>query len=121
MTVYRRLGAFFIGVGSIGLTLASSALHAQVIPDGGTATVPANTSGNTVSFTVTNNADTQEWFTFSCTPGGQVTACTPPSNQYIDGWASVEVNVTFSTGAAGSGTVTLAASGETETNSDTGW
>ena len=108
-------------VGTLLLTARSAALPAQttVAPDGASATAPENTPGNQAVFTVHNDGF-GDWFSFVCDRTGAVTACTPPANIWIGSGGTEDVTVTFTTGAAGTGTVTMEAWG-LEMGGDDGW
>jgi RHS repeat-associated protein len=93
-------------------SLAPLAAQVSVTPDGGSASAPENTPGNQVSFTVWNDGANGDYFSLVCTSGGQVTSCTPQESQvYVDAFNWTSVTVTYATGAAGTGPVTLAATG----------
>ena len=69
---------------------------------------PANSTGQTITFRITNNSETRTRFglTRDCT--GIVVSCSGPSSVLLDGnGANVEITVTFSTGSADSGTIVL--------------
>ncbi len=88
---------------------ATAQLSVQVGPDNGTHPDPkirlANSTGNTVQFTVTNNGTIDAQFTKTCTPIGNVTITTCPVVGLIAAQDFKVVTVTFSVGAAGSGGV----------------
>ncbi len=103
------------------LPAADLVAQVSVWPDGGSATAPENTSGNTVDFTV-ENTGSDDWFLLSCSRTGAVTSCSPSQNQvFISAGSWVNVTVTYSTGPAGAGTVTLTAQGSEIGGSDDGW
>lgn len=84
--------------------------HTSVTPDGGSASAPANSSGQQLTFTLTNTSANLDSYTLTCSVSGQVTSCTPsPGWTEVDANSSVSIVVTFGTGAAGSGTLTLTA------------
>jgi RHS repeat-associated protein len=84
--------------------------HTSVTPDGGEASAPANASGQQLLFTVTNTSGSWEAYTLTCGVGGQVTSCSSsPDWTEVGPNSSVDVTVTFSTGAAGDGTLSLTA------------
>ncbi len=90
---------------------ASAQLSVQVGPDNATHPDPkirlANATGNTVQFTVTNNGTIDAQFTKSCTGIGNVTITTCPLIGLIAAQDFKVVTMTFSVGAAGSGSVQL--------------
>lgn len=112
-----RIGLLLFAV----LALANQRLRAQVsvYPDGGSATAPQNSTGNILYFSVFNESENGEWFSFSCSTGGQVTSCTAQGSEYIGPFEGAEIWVSYNTGAAGSGTVTLTAN--SSMSWDDGW
>jgi hypothetical protein len=89
-------------------TSSSAAGAPLTSPRLGYTTATANTTGNTVTFVVTNTGAGSGTYFFSCRIGGLVTACgvaTPSAS--IAGGASAAVDVTYSAGAEGLGTVSL--------------
>jgi RHS repeat-associated protein len=90
------------------LPLLPLSVAAQTVtPQGAEITRNAQTSGQVVPFTVTNNSGDTQWFSLSCQRTGAVTACSGPGSISIDAESSAEVEVTYGTGAAGTGTVEL--------------
>src|SRR5207253_1948755 len=78
---------------------------------------PSNSTGLTASFTVTNEGNTSNTFSFMCSSTGPV-SCTSvsPTSVSLAALRQAGVTVTYSVGAPslghpGSGTLTLAASG----------
>jgi RHS repeat-associated protein len=94
-----------------------------VTPHGGSATAGANTTGNTVNFTVKNTGTSIETFDLSCSSFGQVTACTSLSQSRVTlkNGLSTTITAFYNTGNGGSGNVTLDATGEINGFSDEGW
>ncbi|MBK7922997.1 MAG: RHS repeat-associated core domain-containing protein [Gemmatimonadetes bacterium] len=90
-----------------------------VTPDNGSASAPSGSSGQTLAFTVANTAPGSRAVTFSCATTGPLT-CTGLSipSYSFDDLEEITVTATYSTGAVGSGTLTLSATG---TASDDGW
>ena len=96
-----------------------SCVGTDVTPDGGNVTVSANSTGNSVPFTVTNTGTLSGTFTFTCSATGNVTCGTvTPASKVIGAGMEAFVNVSYSAGAAGTGVITLTASGGT---TDTGF
>ena len=93
-----------------------SCVGTDVTPDGGTATVSANSTQNNLPFTVTNTGTLDGTFTFTCSATGNVTCGPPPTSRVIRAGFDALVNVTFNAGATGTGVITLtASSGTTDT------
>jgi RHS repeat-associated protein len=67
----------------------------------------ANTSGNGVTFTVTNTGDIDTRYTGTCTGTGAVLSVTCPYIGFLIPGESKNVTVTFTTGTAGGGTVRM--------------
>lgn len=83
----------------------------KVTPDGGSATAPAQSSGLTVTFNVDNQSGQQQDFGLMCRRTGAVSSCSVwPAVLPLDPGEDADVDVTYSTGSPGSGTVTLTAS-----------
>src|SRR6266851_456676 len=103
-------------------TLAGAHLAAQTLivsPKGGSLQVPANTSGQSASFTLTGLVSgvtyTLEWY---CT--GAALSCTSPLGYQITGSAyGASVPINFNAGSPGPGRVRLTAYGNG--GSDSGW
>src|SRR6266545_6586861 len=103
--------AVFVGAG------AGNAQAVSVTPDGGNLTA---TSG-VATFVITNNLNIDETFDLFCGGGGAVTGCEAPPAVQVQRGGSVSVDVTYSTGAGASGTLSLSAAGEISGESDDGW
>ena len=83
---------------------------ASVSPRYGNATAVAGSSGNVVTFEVTNTGYGPGEYSISCLVGGVITSCAVASSLVtIEGAATKPVAVTYSAGAEGAGTVTLLA------------
>lgn len=93
-----------LGVGRV-------AAQTQVTPDGGSLTVAANQTGRTAIFTVSTGLQTSQSRTISVSCTGQVASCSAPGS--VTFVYSTNVTVTFSSLAAGSGSIVLTASGGT--------
>ena len=93
--------------------------QANVTPDGTGTSAPANSSGNTATFTVQNTGTANGVFTLTCSYTANVSGCTVQGTVSVNAGQSQPVNVTYSTGTAGQGTVTLQAS--VTGSSDTGY
>jgi len=93
------------------LAAATSATYAGApltSPRLGYTTATANTTGNTVTFVVTNTGAESGTYYFSCRIGGLVTGCSAgTASATIAGGASAAVDVSYSAGGAGLGTVSL--------------
>ena len=101
-------GSYTVPVGTFGVA---------VTPDGSTATTrAANTGGYTESFTVQNTGQSPNTFTISCAGATGVTCGTVPAPQLIQAGASAPVSMPYSVGAAGTGTLTLTATGTAATD-----
>lgn len=93
----------------------SSAVY--VTPDGGLASAGSFTSGNTVTFWIENDASSARTFALSCDRTGSVSSCTPSSTSVsIPAFGIVSRSVTYATGPDGSGTVTLTATRDPESD-----
>jgi len=90
---------------------AGMAAQTQVTPDNGSLTVSQNLTGQTATFTVFTGLQTSQSRTLSVSCSGKVTSCTAPGS--VTFVYSTNVNVTFSSLTAGSGTIILTASGGT--------
>ncbi len=76
----------------------------------------ANTTGNQVTFTVTNTGDIDTRYSVTCTPGvavSSITAC--PTIGIIAAGNSKPASVSFTTGSAGSGSVSILVTATTPT------
>ena len=91
----------------------------NVTPDGIGTSAAANSTGNTATFTVQNTGTVNGVFNLTCSWTANVTGCTVQSTVSVGAGTSQNVNVTYSAGAVGQGTVTLQAS--TTGSSDTGY
>ncbi|MGH9894145.1 MAG: hypothetical protein ACREA0_19620, partial [bacterium] len=90
-----------------------------VTPDAGTTSAPQFTPGNVVSFAVSETGGgTGDQVSFTCTPTGNVTGCTPPGSIPLSAGGSANVSVSYSTGAVGSGSLVL--TGQGSSSSDNG-
>jgi hypothetical protein len=69
----------------------------------------ANTSGNTITFTVTNTGDQDTGFSKTCVGTGSVSTVTCTNIGTLEAGQQVTVTATFSVTGAGSGTITLTA------------
>jgi len=105
-----RLGLVLVTIGA--LVSAPGTAHAQVsvTPDGGN-TVANPSSSNVASFQIINDLGFEESFSFACFVSGVVTSCTQPGSVSIPAGSSAWVDVTYATGASGSGTLSLLAAG----------
>ncbi|HEY7877793.1 MAG TPA: hypothetical protein VIC55_06195, partial [Gemmatimonadaceae bacterium] len=81
----------------------------SVSPQGSGYSEPPNTTGLTLQFTVYNNDDFSERFILTCTTSGNIGPCTRPSSILVPAWGASNVNVGFSTGAVGTGQLSLTA------------
>lgn len=91
-----------------------------VTADNATLTANENTSGNPVGFQVGNSGDGPGLYTLDCTGTGAVTDCTPSRDTLqVGGHETLPASFTYSTGAAGGGTVVLVATGTEGQGSDT--
>jgi RHS repeat-associated protein len=91
-----------------------TAPHTSVTPDGGpggATTVPSGSSGNSVTFTITNGADHGESYSLSCDRSGLVVSCAPGvSSIQVGANSAQQVAVSFAVGIGpGSGSVSLTA------------
>ena len=93
------------------LGAATLLAQTQVTPDNGSLTVGQNLTGQTASFTVFTGLQTSQSRTLSVSCSGKVTSCSAPGS--VTFVYSTNVNVTFSTLTAGTGTIILTASGGT--------
>ena len=109
-------------------SMASFDLAAQgsvsVAPDGECGTAPANSPANQVTFTVANTATDVEhadYFELSCIPLGSVSSCSISAESVLlDAREETQVTITFVTGSAGEGTVTVIAWGKNWHSHDPG-
>ena len=84
---------------------------AEVSPRYATATAGVNSTGNTVTFQVTNTGYGTGDYAVSCLVGGVVLSCSASASTVtVEGGASVPVTVTYDVGGSGTGTVSLLAS-----------
>jgi YD repeat-containing protein len=104
--------------GSYNVTVTTP-LAPLVTPDGGTVTVAGGGSGFTAAFTVQNRTGVSQTYTFSCARTGSVATCTPPGNLVVNASSSGTANLSYTSGAAGSGTLTLTAN-QTGSSPDNG-
>jgi RHS repeat-associated protein len=74
-------------------------------PDGGSLNATENAASLSATFWVYNTGPNATNYSFSCSNGGAVTGCTPPGAMTINPGQQVPVTVTYSTGAAGNGTL----------------
>ncbi len=88
--------------------------QAYVSPYGVNDNVAANTSGLAEPFTVSNYGDYGDYYIMSCGNTGPLTGCRIVGRTlwYVEAWGSVGITVTYNTGANGSGTLSLSASGD---------
>jgi RHS repeat-associated protein len=94
----------------------------SVDPDGGMSLSAPPYSSGTVSFAVTNNDPNQQtMYIGGCDFGGAVTSCSAPSWITIDGYGFAYVDVSYSTGGVGAGTVGLTVYSNGFMESDYGW
>ena len=101
------------------LTLLARPLAAQmeyavyVDPDGAALAANPSTSGLTATFQVYTTSLFEETVPLSCGRTGQVTSCSVASSVVVpgNGEGPLEVQVTYATGSAGSGTLVLYATG----------
>ncbi len=94
----------------------------SVTPDGGSQTWPANTTGHTATFTVTNTGICQDTYNFSPSSSGPITVVSvSPSSHYLLRGGNTPVTVTYNVGRAGTGSVTLSAYGTDGPGSDDGY
>lgn len=108
----RRIGQVLIGLLALCATRPLMAqLSVQVGPDNGTHPDPkirlANSAGNTVTFTVTNNGTIDAQFTRTCTGIGNVTTVTCTTLGLIAAGDAKTVTATFSVAGAGTGSVQM--------------
>jgi RHS repeat-associated protein len=82
----------------------------QLYSQPGNANQPANTSGLTATWQFQNTGSTQQTLNLTCYASGPVTSCSVSSPQPLPGYGVIPVNVTFSTGAPGTGYLRLVAS-----------
>jgi RHS repeat-associated protein len=94
-----------------------------VTPDGATATArAANSGGYSESFTVTNTGTLSNTYTLSCSGSSNVTCTgtTPPTNPVtVAAGASYGVSANYNVGAAGTGLLTLTATGTNASDAGT--
>jgi len=97
------------GVLSFGAPRRMVAQTIRVTPDNAPLTAPQNTSGQSAQFTLRNLASSSQTFYAFCYPSGAVTSCSPNQSSLgqIPPNIDIPVGSTFSTGPAGSGTITL--------------
>ncbi len=106
-------------VGLVMVTVGSVGAQITVTPDG---TLEPNrtiqSTGNVATFSVTRAAGGSggSLLGFTCAVASMVTACTPPAGTLIGPGQTIMVNVTYSVGNVGTGTVTLRASGPAGTD-----
>lgn len=102
--------------------LGSAAGSAPIVtPDGAPMTAPPNTTGNTALFHV-QNPGLKQTFNLQCQPRsgtGAITGCSVQSSVFVGSFSDVTVPVTFSTGASGTGNVSLFADNGVDLES--GW
>lgn len=103
----------------IGSTLPIRIAAQDVTPDGGSLTAPANTPTNWAMFSVYNVMGFTQTVSLSCSASGAVTSCSVESSITLGVEETATVNVSYATGGAGSGVVTLSASGPG--GDDQGW
>jgi hypothetical protein len=70
-------------------------------------TATAGTSGNVATFYIDNTDGTPETYGLHCGYDSAVVDCDVAGSVYVDGWGSVTVNVSFTTGSSGVGGVRL--------------
>lgn len=91
----------------------------NITPKGGLPATVAPNSGSYVFFSVTNTRTVVTAVELSCNYSGQVTSCYVDTPEFsLDPSESIDVAVDFTTGSAGSGTVSLVATGF---EADSGW
>lgn len=83
--------------------------HFDVNRTGSLGEILENTSGHTAQFRIYNNDDKKITVSLSCSFTGQVSACSAASSKTIYPESSRTVDVTFSVGTGGTGSVTLTA------------
>jgi RHS repeat-associated protein len=81
--------------------------QASMIPDEGNARALASTPNQVLYFWLTNGSSSDQWFVLGCEHSGSVTSCTPPPNTTVPANATVALEVTYSTGPAGGGWISL--------------
>jgi len=92
---------------------SDAATDYQVTVTGGSSSAYANTSGNTVQFTVQNTGGCSDSYTFSSSTTGSVNSSVSlnPTSSTLPAGYSVVVTATYSVGSPGTGTVKLTAQG----------
>jgi len=89
-----------------GLALSQPAAGQVLTPNSGAQQGYANTAGQTAVFALFNNTGTSTVFNLNpCIRTGSVTACSSPATIFVPSGTTMNFNVTFTTGSAGSGTV----------------
>jgi RHS repeat-associated protein len=81
-----------------------------VTPDNGTRTASANQTGLTAPFTIDNTGGGDLAVQFTCSRTGSVSSCTKPASRTLLANQVLTLNVTYATGAAGTGTLGLSMS-----------
>jgi len=82
----------------------------RVTPDGGSLTVPLNSTEKIARFTLYTGVNTQQTWHITPNCSGVITNCWSPSGYDLTFIQATGVDIKFSTPSAGSGTVTLTAS-----------
>ncbi len=92
----------------------------SVTPKGGSATWPVNTNGHTAAFTVTNTGNCDGTYTFTSRDSGPISGVTlDKTSKFLLHGQSTPVTATYNVGGAGSGVLTVRASGYAI--ADSGW
>jgi RHS repeat-associated protein len=94
----------------LGMALPSRAAAQSITvnPFSGSQQALANTAGQTAAFSVTNNSGVSQVINLNpCSRSGAVTSCSSPASVFVQQAMTAPVNVTFATGAPGSGTLHL--------------
>jgi RHS repeat-associated protein len=123
-------GILGVPVGTAGATTDSTKVRigpvVSITPSSGTSSAPTGTSGNSVSFTVTNTGNQTGTFEASCSNSGNVTCSTmildgegEPSGFDLEPSQAMGITVYYSAGAVGSGTISLFSATESPYNSQT--
>jgi RHS repeat-associated protein len=96
----------------LGLPIAwqVSAAQVSVTPDNEARTALANTSGQTVPFTIRHLGSSNQTYWLFCFPTGSITSCTPSQTSLtIPPQMNIPISATFTTGAAGTGVINMKA------------
>ncbi len=112
-------GTYTSDAGSYSVPIVSYGV--SVTPDGGAApNRTPNTGGYSETFTVTNSGSVPNTFSFTCAGAGGVTCGAAPAAVTVGAGLPTTVSMPYSVGAAGTGTLTLTASGSSGGVSDQG-